>query len=82
MALRFFKTTVTIVAPLVLGACSANLPSNFSLPLNFPSPAAEKTASAPQPAAKPQATAKPQIGSSARFDNSDKQCLVRAMYFE
>ncbi len=88
MSHNILTITMTVLAASLLAACSASLPSNFSLPVNFPATPAEQTTSAPKTttsaSAKINNSEKP--GASNRkipsVSNREKQCLVRAMYFE
>ncbi len=70
MARPLSSLGITVLALLVLSGCSSVLPTGISLPSFNPSVRASPTTiPSPPPAV-------------ARFNGTQKECLVRAMYFE
>jgi len=70
MSHNILSITLSILALPLLAACTANLPGNFSPPPIVGAPTTDRAISVSDAPA------------IARFSNSEKQCLARAMYFE
>lgn len=72
MLLKLSKSIASLYALLLLTACSSVLPAGFTITDVF----------TPQNRPAPNATVTPATQSLNRFTSAEKNCLMRAMYFE